>query len=102
MDQYFVYMLLCADGTYYVGISNDPDRRVAEHNIGLDEGCYTYKRRPVRMVHCSGFHEVWDAISWEKRLKKWSHAKKAALVDNDWPRIRKTVRDERLRRKRKQ
>jgi predicted GIY-YIG superfamily endonuclease len=62
MDSYFVYMLQCSDGTYYVGITNDPDRRVAEHNLGLDEKAYTHRRPPVRLVHSSAFHEVLDAV----------------------------------------
>ncbi len=85
---YFVYVLFCYDGTFYVGITNDLERRLAEHSMGISKTAYTYKRRPVKLVHASDFREVEDAIRWEKQLKGWSHAKKRALVDGDWDAIR--------------
>lgn len=81
---YWVYVLLCEDGSFYVGVTNDLDRRVGEHEYGIDRHCYTFTRRPVKLVHASDFREVLDAIAWEKRLKKWTHAKKAALAAGDW------------------
>jgi len=87
MKTYYVYMLLCADGSFYVGMTNDLEFRIGQHQFGIDPECYTFKRRPVRLVHSSEFHHVDEAINWEKRLKNWSHAKKAALVENDWARI---------------
>ena len=87
MKTYYVYMLMCTDGTYYTGITNDVERRFGEHNFGIDPKCYTYSRRPVVLVHVSEFTEVWDAIDCEKRLKGWSHAKKSALVRGDWKMI---------------
>ncbi len=83
VKDYYLYMLECDDASYYIGISNDPDRRVAQHNEGTDEPCYTYTRRPVRLVHASLFHEVTEPIAFEKRIKKWSRAKKRALIDGD-------------------
>jgi putative endonuclease len=80
-------MLLCADDSFYIGITNDAERRVAEHQLGIDPRCYTYKRRPVRVVHVSDFRNVDDAIAVEKKLKGWSRAKKRALVAGDWQRI---------------
>ena len=87
MNTYCVYMVMCIDGTYYVGITNDVDRRVAEHNLGVDEGAYTHSRRPVVAVHVSEFSEVLQAIACEKKLKGWSHAKKSALARGDWQMI---------------
>jgi putative endonuclease len=89
---YYVYMIRCADGSFYVGITNDVEKRLGEHNFGLNETCYTYTRRPVELVHCSDFHEVEQAISWEKQLKGWSRAKKIALISRDWERIRRLSR----------
>ena len=96
--QYFVYMLACADGSFYVGVTNNAERRVWEHNAGVDEACYTFTRRPVRIVHCSGFRCVDDAIACEKRLKGWSRAKKAALARDDWAAIHEIVTAARSRR----
>ena len=101
MERYFVYMLLCADGSFYVGITNDPNRRLAEHNAGVDPDSYTHERRPVHLVHSSGFSQVFDAIRWEKQLKGWSRAKKGALVNDDWLAIHDIVRAERRSREKK-
>ncbi len=84
---YYVYMLRCAEGSFYVGITNDIELRVAQHQYGIDPRCYTFERRPVTLVYSSDFRNVDDAIAWEKQLKRWSHAKKAALITSDWARI---------------
>ena len=87
MKIYYVYMLLCADGSFYVGVTNDLELRVGQHQFGFDPHCYTFTRRPVKLVHSSDFRNVDDAIAWEKQLKGWSRAKKGALVARDWKRI---------------
>ena len=92
MKTYVVYIVRCSDGSFYVGITNDGDRRVAEHNLGTDAESYTFTRRPVKLVHASEFRDVHEAIRWEKQLKGWSHAKKAALIGNDWAAIHKLAR----------
>jgi len=96
--KYYVYMLLCADDSFYTGITNDPERRLWEHNEGIVETCFTHERRPVRMVHCSVFDNVGDAIDWEKRIKGWSREKKLALMRDDWQAIHEIVKAERRRR----
>jgi len=88
VNDYYVYMLQCADGSYYVGVTNDLERRFGEHAFGIDPKCYTFERRPVELVHSSCFHEITDAIAWEKQLKGWSRKKKRALIDGDWARIK--------------
>ena len=82
-------MVICDDGSYYVGVTNDVERRVAEHNYGLDPRSYTFKRRPVELVYCAEFGEVDDATLWEKQIKGWSRAKKAALIRGDFEKIRR-------------
>jgi putative endonuclease len=81
---YFVYMVFCADGTYYIGMTGDLERRLAEHNHGVNPLCYTFSRRPVALVYSSSFDDIWEAIDCEKKLKGWSHWKKSALVRGDW------------------
>lgn len=88
MKSYWVYMVLCTDGSYYIGISNDVERRVGEHNSGLDTHCYTFLRRPVRLVYAAEFGEAEDAIRWEKQIKGWSRKKKRALSEGNWNEIR--------------
>jgi putative endonuclease len=92
---YYVYMLLCSDGSFYVGITNDVERRVAQHNLGWDPDSYTHSRRPVSVVHSSDFGWIEDAIRWEKQLKGWSRKKKQALVRNDWEAIHQLARKHR-------
>jgi putative endonuclease len=84
MRTYYVYMLQCFDGTYYVGVTNNVDRRFYEHTSGHDPGGYTFSRRPLLLVHVSEFSNPSDAIDFEKRLKGWSHRKKRVFAQGDW------------------
>ena len=81
----FVYMLLCRDGSYYVGSATGEDLspRIAQHQSGAYQG-YTFDRRPVRLVWSEYFPRITDAIAMERRVKGWSRAKKQALINNDW------------------
>jgi putative endonuclease len=79
----WVYILLCADGTFYVGVTSRLLRRLREHMRGKDPGSYTASRLPVRLVWCVFFPTIVDAIAFEKQLKRWSHAKKQAFIDGD-------------------
>ncbi len=80
---YFVYILRCADGSYYIGVTNDVDRRLAEHQGGLNLGSYTHQRRPVELVLVEWFQHIDQAIAREKQLKGWSRKKKEALIAGD-------------------
>jgi putative endonuclease len=93
MKIYWVYMLRCADNSLYVGITNNLELRVGQHQLGVDRGCYTFERRPVTLVHSSDFSNVDDAIRWEKQLKGWSRAKKLALIDGDWKTVSHLARN---------
>ena len=84
---YYVYIVKCADGLYYTGVTNDLERRLAEHNDGYHPGCFTFKRRPVELMYEEHFHNITEAIAWEKKLKGWSRKKKEALFVRDWPLI---------------
>jgi putative endonuclease len=85
----YVYMLECADGSYYVGSARDTlERRVAEHNAGTHGG-YTSTRRPVRLLWHQEFQRITDAIEMERRIKGWSRAKKQALILGDFEEIRR-------------
>jgi predicted GIY-YIG superfamily endonuclease len=55
VKRYYVYILRCFDGTFYVGVTNDVDRRFGERCEGVDPDCYTHDRRPLRLVHASEF-----------------------------------------------
>jgi putative endonuclease len=89
MKNYYVYMVFCSDGSYYIGMTNDVESRIAQHNFGVDPNSYTFSRRPVLLVYSSSFSEVTEAIACEKQLKGWSRRKKAALARGDWVAIKR-------------
>ncbi|HVW66577.1 MAG TPA: GIY-YIG nuclease family protein [Candidatus Peribacteraceae bacterium] len=80
MREFFVYILRCSDGSYYIGVTNNYEKRIAEHKEGFDPLCYTYKRRPLELIHLEIFSSILDAIHREKQLKRWSRKKKGALI----------------------
>ncbi len=87
MKLYYVYILRCSDSSLYVGITNDVDRRLDEHNDGKLPSAYTFKRRPVFVEYIQDFTEPTQAIAFEKKLKGWSKAKKEALIKGDFDMI---------------
>lgn len=84
MKFYYVYILECSDGYLYTGITNNLERRLIEHRKGLNKNCYTYKRRPLRVIFQQDFNDVIQAIYFEKKIKKWSSKKKLALANDDY------------------
>jgi putative endonuclease len=84
MKQYFVYILLCSDNSYYTGITNDLERRFYEHESGIDPKAYTFKRRPLKMIFQEMFNDVNQAIAFEKQVKGWRRAKKEAIINGNW------------------
>ena len=84
----YVYMLRCADGSYYIGSATGHDLgpRVDQHNAGSHKG-YTFTRRPVVLVWSEYFERITDGIAVECQLKGWSRAKKEALLHSDWAKV---------------
>ncbi len=91
MKPFWIYMLKCSDGSYYVGHTDDLEKRIGEHEAGEIE-CYTRKRRPVELLYSSEFVTREEALSFERQIKGWSRAKKEALIRNDWDEVRKLAR----------
>ena len=82
-DGAWLYILQCADGSYYVGTTRTSlEIRIAQHNSGIFRG-YTASRRPVELVWSEWFLRISDAIENERKLKKWSRAKKEAIMRGD-------------------
>jgi putative endonuclease len=76
----WLYILLCADGSYYAGTTRDElEVRVDQHQSGHYRG-YTATRRPVALVYSEYFDRIVDAIAAERQIKGWSRAKKQALI----------------------
>jgi putative endonuclease len=87
----FVYMLRCADGSYYVGSTRNLEQRFSQHSTGQG-AAYTRRRLPVELVFAQEFERVDEAYALEKRVQGWSRAKREALIEaryNDLPRLSK-------------
>lgn len=83
MKKHFVYMLKCADKSYYVGLTADLEQRIAEHN-NRQASYYTATRVPVEVVFVQDFTSKDDAIILERKLKGWTRSKKEALINSNW------------------
>jgi putative endonuclease len=84
-----VYILLCADGSYYTGITRASlEQRIAQHDAGTFDG-YTSRRRPVRLVFHQEFQRITDAIAAERQVKGWRRAKNEALIRGDSEALRR-------------
>ncbi|MGB2869680.1 MAG: GIY-YIG nuclease family protein [Bacteroidota bacterium] len=75
----WVYILECADHSYYTGMTADIDARLWQHENGFHDG-YTAARRPVKLVWSDDFDDFGDAIDVERQIKGWTRAKKEALI----------------------
>lgn len=88
---FYTYMLRCADGSYYVGHTDDLEQRLVAHQHGYIVG-YTSSRRPVELVWSDVFRSRDEAWQRERQLKGWSRRKKEALVSGDWDGLRELSR----------
>ena len=89
---YYVYIIQCADQSYYTGVTNNLESRLWEHQNGINNKCYTYNKRPVQLKYSELYHIIQDAIAREKQLKGWSRKKKEALFKGDWDEIKKLAK----------
>ena len=90
---YFVYILSSLSGTLYVGVSNNVQRRSAEHSIGKS-GSFTARYGVDRLVYFETYTDVAKAIAREKQIKGWRREKKIALINStnpSWRDLRKDV-----------
>jgi predicted GIY-YIG superfamily endonuclease len=86
-NPFTLYILLCFDGTLYVGHTDNLDERMRQHDLGT--ACaYTARRKPLKLVHAEEFESRYEALAMERKLKGWSKAKKLAYMANDWRSVR--------------
>lgn len=78
----WVYILQCADGSFYLGSTRSLESRVEQHQAGVG-AAYTRRRgrRPVRLVWAQEFNDVGEAYLLEKQIQGWSRAKRLALIE---------------------
>ncbi len=84
---FWVYILRCADGSYYTGHTDNPEKRIAEHHSGAITSCYTYTRRPLELVFTQDFKTREEALASEQQIKGWSRKKKEAMMRGDWAEV---------------
>ena len=85
---FYIYILLCSDGSYYTGHTENLEQRVAAHELGSIPG-YTVDRRPVKLVFSQDFPSREQAFERERQVKGWSRKKKEALIQGDWDELRR-------------
>ena len=87
-----MYILKCADGSYYTGSTKDLERRLAQHQAG--EGAnHTKKHLPVKLVYFEEFQRIDEAFYREKQVQGWSRKKKEALINGDFDRLSHLARN---------
>ena len=83
---FYVYILKCADGSYYTGHTDNPDVRLASHQSTQTDS-WVSKRLPVELVFIDSAPTREEALAFEQQIKRWSRAKKEALIARDWDRL---------------
>ena len=76
---WFVYILLCSDGSFYTGVSNNPQKRFLDHKSGKG-GRYTRSHKPSKIIYLEKFFTKKEALSREKEIKAWSRSKKIQIL----------------------
>ena len=88
---FYVYILRCSDGSYYTGHTDNLESRLAAHKRG-EIGGHTLTRRPVALVFSDQFSTREDAFERERQIKGWSKAKKEALIEGNWEKLKQLSR----------
>jgi len=92
---FWVYILKCADSSYYTGHTDNLEKRIAEHQSGEMRG-YTFNRRPIKLVFSQDFPTREEALESEHQIKGWSRKKKEALIRGDWAEMSRLARSKNI------
>lgn len=82
---FWVYILKCADNSYYTGHTDNLESRLIQHHHQIFPSCFTATRLPVQLVFSHEFATREEALASERQIKNWSRQKKEALIRGDWP-----------------
>jgi putative endonuclease len=88
---FWLYILECADGSLYIGHTDNLDTRLHQHDVGTGTA-YTVTRRPLKLIHVQEFESRYEALSMERKLKRWSRAKKLAYIAANWDEVRRLAK----------
>ena len=94
---FWVYILRCADDSYYTGHTDNLEKRIAEHHAGTITSCYTYKRRPLQLAFSQDFPTREEALASKQQIKGWSRKKKEAMLRGDWAEVSRLAKSNTVR-----
>ncbi|WAK04007.1 GIY-YIG nuclease family protein [Methylobacter sp. YRD-M1] len=83
---FWVYILRCADGSYYTGHTDNLEMRIGQHQAGEYAG-YTATSRPLELIWSQECHTREEALLAERQIKGWSRKKKEAMMRGDWEEV---------------
>jgi predicted GIY-YIG superfamily endonuclease len=83
---FWVYILRCADNSYYTGHTDNLEERIAKHQAGEIEG-YTSIRLPIKLLFSEEFSTREGALAYGRQIKGWGRGKKEALMRGDWAEV---------------
>jgi len=90
---FWVYILQCADNSYYTGHTDNLNQRIGQHNHRAFPSCYTASRLPIKLVYSQPFPTREEALASERQIKGWSRKKKEAMIAGDWKRVSALARN---------
>lgn len=89
MKKAFVYILKCSDDSYYIGHTENIEKRLQEHSTKIDKNCYIANRLPIQLLYVKEFETRNEAFIFERKIKKWNRAKKEALMSGNIQSLKK-------------
>jgi putative endonuclease len=84
MNEYWVYIMSNVSKTLYIGITNNLQRRIQEHKLGMTPG-FVEQYNIKKLVHMESTNDIYSALNREKQLKGWSRSKKINLIESSNP-----------------
>jgi predicted GIY-YIG superfamily endonuclease/glycine/D-amino acid oxidase-like deaminating enzyme len=93
---YTIYILQCSDKSYYTGLTNDLEKRIWQHETGFFPTCYTFKRRPVKLMWHTFVETAEEGNAMERQIKGWSRKKKEALMNDDINELKRLSNEKKL------
>ena len=84
---FWVYMLKCADNSYYTGHTDNLENRLMQHHQKVYPACFTATRLPIQLVFSQEFTRREEALISERQIKNWSRKKKEALIRGEWEKL---------------
>ncbi|MEO5603559.1 MAG: GIY-YIG nuclease family protein [Cyclobacteriaceae bacterium] len=88
----YMYILKCADESYYTGSTTNLDLRLAQHQNGKGAN-HTKKHLPVKLVYFEKYDRIDEAFYREKQVQKWSRKKKEALINGELDKLKELSRN---------